>query len=102
GDPRLEDPYVRCRNGAWDRGRDFDLAEYVDAGWDEGINCSEYRSASFEAKVMGRIRALEVRDDRPYACPVAPAECPALVAKYGPAYSPVLLHPRCAGAGLTR
>jgi hypothetical protein len=39
----LPEPYVRCLNQKWERVRDFDWKDYVDAAWDEGVNFNYFR-----------------------------------------------------------
>jgi hypothetical protein len=91
-----ESPYVVCENDHYVMNHPFTLKDYVDAAWDEGINCNEYRNQRYKDRVFARIRMLEVIDPehRPYACPVVPQACKEIAPKYG-IYAQQLLHPDC-------
>ncbi len=51
-------PYVRCVDGRFVLMRRFDWREYVDAGWDEAVNCNRYANDHIAARVMARIEAV--------------------------------------------
>ena len=88
--------YYTCDQGAWKRKASFTFRDYVDAGWDEGINCSEYRDDLYRERVMNRIIELEKNDplNRPYQCPVIKTACDEIAAKYG-SYAKDILNPSC-------
>jgi hypothetical protein len=75
--------YYSCSRGVWTQTRPFDFADYVDAGWDEGVNCAEYRSESLRLGVEREIRRLERARGEPLQCPIRPAQCHALRERYG-------------------
>lgn len=98
-------PYVECELQildslkhrrwvrAWEVGRTFDLADYVDGAWDEGNNCNSYADPTIEAKV-------DERSDEAapgFRCPVEPAQCHRARERYGD-FARHLLHPRCVTA----
>lgn len=37
-------PYVKCENNNWIKIKPIDFSDYVDDAWDEGINCSKFRT----------------------------------------------------------
>jgi hypothetical protein len=81
-------PYLSCVNKKWTILRPFDFREYVDAGWDEAVNCSEYKSFEFAKSVKESVEKLD------YRCPIYPRDCIDLVNKYQ-ALSPKLISPMC-------
>ena len=87
-------PFFRCKNGKWERNtkRPFKFEDYVNDAWDEGINCSDYSPAN-SAIVEKQIK----QATHGKGCPVEPAKCQSLAAKYGE-YSKYVLHPSCANA----
>jgi hypothetical protein len=97
-------PYIRCgkRLGLfgerrWRIRRRVRLAAYLNAAWDEGVNCSRYRSAEIEQPIRQRVHELELRDGVDYRCPIAPDRCVVAAERYRE-HASRLLHPRCAGA----
>ncbi len=86
----------RCHRGHWEPTEPFDLANYVDAGWDEGINCSEFRNLALKRGVEREIRALERARGEPLMCPIIPSACEKLQIKYQSLESYVL-SPLCRG-----
>ncbi len=86
--------YLKCLNNQWVQVRQFDFGDYINAAWDEGINCSEYQSAEYENAVFYTILELPVETKRPALCPIYPEECSKLVLYYGKIASK-LLGPKC-------
>lgn len=89
--------YLSCQNGKFKVERTFTFADYLDAGWDEGVNCSEYKDADFSEKVFSEVRALEERTGLRYSCPVVPQECKKLRTQNPryQGYEDILFHPQC-------
>ncbi len=87
--------YFRCSDGRWTQIRKFTWADYVDAGWDEGINCSVVASESGQNKYHENIKKLEVRDNKPYKCPIESGSCGKLNSRYPPTISQFVLSPEC-------
>lgn len=84
GDHKQEPaPYVRCMDNHWSVNAPFDIADYINSAWDEGINCNRYRSQRLLGKVMHRITRLEIQNARSYQCPIMPAECQNMIERYG-------------------
>jgi len=75
---------------AWEVTTDFDLADYINAAWDEGINCNSYANTVIALKVNSRIN--EVASG--FSCPVNPMACIRARKNYGK-YAQRLLHPLC-------
>lgn len=87
--------YFRCSEGQWTQIRKFTWADYVDAGWDEGINCSTIASENGNKKYQENIKKLESRDGKTYTCPVASESCGKLNSRYPPTVSQFVLSPDC-------
>lgn len=75
---------------AWKINRRFDLRDYLDGTWDEGVNCNSYASTDLEEKIAKRIQQADPR----FKCPIKPIECLEAQDKYG-RYAKKLLHPNC-------
>ena len=98
----LEQPYVHCEIQilesiqklklvrAWEVQSDFEIADYVNPAWDEGINCNLYASAEIEEKVMTRMR--ELAPD--FACPSSGNACRWATVRYEP-FAQQVIHPAC-------
>ena len=88
--------YYTCDQGEWKRKAQFTFRDYVDAGWDEGINCSAYRDDLYRDRVLNQIAILEANDElkRPYQCPVIKTACDEIAPKYG-IYAKDILNPKC-------
>lgn len=99
-------PYFRCSQGKWKQIREFLWEDYVDAGWDEGINCSVMASKEAEAKYDDNVAKLEARArqrgrDERYHCPAESAVCSQLKKRYATVASYVL-SPLCLKASGTK
>jgi len=73
-------PLLRCEQGQWKRQRDFHWRDYVDAAWDEAVNCVAFRDRSLLDKAGALIRARS----QGRSCPLQGADLAALQHKYGP------------------
>ncbi len=91
---RGEFPIVKCVNENWKVVRKFDWLEYLDQGFDEGYNCSSFRSVAMEEAFKKRVLQLEKETGREMSCPISIKKCSGLTKKYG-AYASMLLHPLC-------
>ena len=97
-------PYIACGKRLawfgerrWRIKRRVRLAAYLGAAWDEGTNCSRYRSPEIQQPIAARVRELELRDGVDYSCPIEPDGCLRAVDRYRE-HARRLLHPRCADA----
>ena len=98
----LTQPYVSCetdifeslrhlkRIREWRLSTPFDMAIFIDGGWDETNNCNRYATEEIAEKVAGRIE--EVWPG--YTCPADPKSCVEARSGYGE-LAQDLLNPRC-------
>lgn len=91
--------YLRCgvegSHARWEIRRPFTFLEYLDAAWDEGVNCNQYRSPDYEYRVNTALRELKkLYPQQKFSCPAIPRACVELTQKYGK-LAPRLLHPNC-------
>ncbi len=90
--------YVRCEEEEWVLVRPFAWSDWVDAGWDEGVNCNRYARRFQDKLAAGSVRpGLETVDFR--ECPVTVGACISLQETYGD-FSERLLAPECLQSGL--
>jgi hypothetical protein len=76
-------PYVKCSMNRWIKIKAIDFSVYVDDGWDEGINCSRFRTTKILEKVKASVKKLELKTDINYTCPIIKESSTALNVKYG-------------------
>lgn len=94
----LPSSYLSCQNGNWKIVRDFDIRDYVDAAFDEGINCNYYDTPKIEEHVTEKIKdsfwfkSIFTRNFE--FCPVQKKKCEGLGEKYAP-FSNEILHQEC-------
>lgn len=73
-----DNPYIVCENGKWAKRRPFRWSEFVNASFDESINCNEYKTRQMQQKVDDRTKRI-VSARHPLAtvfnCPLDPAAC---------------------------
>ncbi|MBF0315225.1 MAG: hypothetical protein HQK50_01300 [Oligoflexia bacterium] len=75
--------YIECRDGQFVQVRDFDFMEFVDAGWDEAMNCNAYWSQKMENAVEKRLQELQERmPELAFRCPIDQSACDYLKIKY--------------------
>ena len=77
-----ETPYYSCIQNKWTQVREFDWIEYVNHGWDEGMNCNRFLSDELKNLHDEKISHLENRYQLNLTCPIEPAYCEDLKAKY--------------------
>lgn len=87
-------PYFECKDNVWWRVASFDIRNYLNAAWDEGINCNTYKTEAMEEKVIARIAELEANSGRSLQCPIAPEQCSVMIERYGNV-APYLITPKC-------
>ncbi len=83
GGPYNIGPYVECRGNRWVQVKKVDWRSYVDASFDEGVNCSHFGSQEKLEFVLARITDLERQNGRSYTCPLEPQKLEGLTSKYG-------------------
>lgn len=72
-----KDAYFNCSNNTWTQQRKFTWADYVNAAWDESLNCSYYRNDTVAAQVNQRIGELGM------TCPIEKGRCAGMIKHYG-------------------
>jgi hypothetical protein len=75
-------PLVRCENNQWVQNRKVDLSLYVDQGYDEGINCSQYPTEKTTSKVITAVTRV-MQTESYGVCPYAEDHLEKLTRKYG-------------------
>ncbi len=89
--------FFSCHLGIFKMYREIDLSEYVNAAWDEGMNCNEYRSEAMKNEVEKSIIELEAKNQKRFHCPVYVNLIGEMINRYGPhakkILSPVLFIP---------
>ncbi|MBU1168399.1 MAG: hypothetical protein KKD44_02435 [Proteobacteria bacterium] len=55
GPDLMPEAYVKCLNKKWERVKDFDWRDYVDAAWDEGVNFNYFKDEELLAMVLSRL-----------------------------------------------
>lgn len=84
---KVSGPYVECIGNVWRKVKDLDWRDYVDAGWDEGINCNLFRNQTLVRKVTNILNRLEQDTGLPMRCPIAGDSEGFLKKKYGRYFS---------------
>lgn len=69
-------PYLTCKDGKVTVNRQFDIRKYVDASWNESINCSSFADETMAQQVRTNM------SERGLKCPMDVSECKKLSAKY--------------------
>ncbi|MFN8371010.1 MAG: hypothetical protein U0T83_10360 [Bacteriovoracaceae bacterium] len=87
-------PYVICENNQWRQIQKADFSDYVDMGFDEGINCSNFRTENLKNAFEKRIKELEIETQKNMTCPIMKSHCKYLSNKYKNKAID-LLHPKC-------
>lgn len=89
-------PYFSCEDKKWKLVKSFDWRDFVDAGWDEGINCSSYRNNKVKRTVEGNIAALAGDSESASACPISQEihKCEELTEKYASVF-PKMVTEKC-------
>lgn len=87
-----KNPYFKCEDNHFSRTRNFKWEEYINTGWDESINCSEFHP-SIKNQVLAQIQKRNFGQ-----CPIRPKSCAQLLKTFGP-IAKSILHPKCIEAG---
>lgn len=83
------DPLVRCQNGKYKVVKKFDFKNFVTDAWDEGINCSEYKSQEMQNKVNENLKALKM------TCPAEIQRCQKIASQYEAKVFNEIIGPAC-------
>lgn len=81
--PQNVEPHFTCKNNVWKQTADFDWAQYITPAWDEGINCSRFKTQEMEKGIQMRIKALEEKRFMKLTCPIKPEQCQEMILYYG-------------------
>ena len=76
-------PYVVCEDGAWKQVKPVDIKAYVDTTWDEGNNCSLFRTEKMLKDVLTILEFRSEQDGVEYRCPYSTSAIEAMKEKYG-------------------
>lgn len=76
------EPFIKCKNNQWFQNAHFDCSDYVNEAWDEGINCSRFRTKKMKRKVDERLQKLERERGGKFTCPIAREACSTMIARY--------------------
>jgi len=92
-----EDSYLKCDKGQWSIKNRFSFKPYVNAAWDEGINCSRYTNESITKRVNKRIKEFQEQSGLNLSCPIESDKCAELKKYYGDE-AKYILNPLCLNA----
>lgn len=92
-----EDSYLKCEKGQWSIKNRFSFKPYVNAAWDEGINCSRYTNESITKRVNKRIQEFQTQSGLNLTCPTESDKCSELKQLYGDE-AKYILNPLCLNA----
>ena len=97
-------PYFECKGGQWEQVRQFNWLDYLDAGFSEKDNCSEYRTKDvYDSVYKGVEETMKEYEAKTHLkspnlhCPVQKELCVAAAKRYG-YYAKYLLHDKCRNA----
>lgn len=79
-----ETPYVKCIGDRWVLAQPVDLADFVDAGFDESFNCSRFLSKGAAERVFEKIARINSEGERVVQCPRSEEQNLEIHVKYGP------------------
>lgn len=79
------EPYILCRDNQWIQINQVDITRYIDASYDEAINCSKFTTKKTASKVAKELSDLNT------SCPVSSRSLSQLHQKYG-YYAPFVLN----------
>jgi hypothetical protein len=85
-------PYAACEENKWVQIKEVNWADYVDASFDEGHNCSKFRTDEITEKVKKQIAILQSQSEFNLTCPILPELILNLKSKYGEIY-PYIINP---------
>ena len=88
------EPYLLCRKGRWQLNpeRPFDWRDWIDASWDEGYNCSAFKTQRAADSVVAAIESLEIRTGERHQCPLDMGLFEEAASRYGP-YRDAVMNP---------
>ncbi|MBD66675.1 MAG: hypothetical protein CME62_15815 [Halobacteriovoraceae bacterium] len=87
-------PYFACKDRKWQQIRNFDWSRYIDASWDESVNCNDFRNEELSNHFRKRLSELENNLQTNLSCPLKSEICFDLREKYGD-FASHILSPQC-------
>jgi hypothetical protein len=91
-------PYFVCDNNRWKKAKVFTFRDYLNHGFDESINCSQFSAIAEKDNKRNISAALKAQKFKSTSCPVYPQLCTELINHYGD-QAQGLIHPDCLAAG---
>jgi hypothetical protein len=76
-------PHFTCQNNIWKQTASFNWADYITPAWDEGTNCSRFKSHDMNFGIQTRIKKLEKKRFTRLTCPINPSKCKKIIEHYG-------------------
>lgn len=76
-------PYVQCIDDKWVSANEIDFENYMDHGWDEGINCSKFRTKRLLKSVKKRLSHYSKKTGFELSCPLDVRKLILAQEKYG-------------------
>jgi len=74
--------HFTCKNNKWSMTTSFDWADYIDASYDEGNNCSVIYKKKLRKRFSDEITKLEEKNKENYTCPIDLNTCDDMKGKY--------------------
>lgn len=93
-------PMLSCQNGIWTQNRRFSWRDYVNASFDESINCNEWKTPGMLEIANNFIRT-RLANSRRYdrrECPISTSDCLSIEGAYSsepPIVIETIVHPSC-------
>ncbi len=75
-------PYISCGQDGWQAANPIDFSDYVDDAFDEGINCSWFRTKSLTRKIKYQMKRISIKTGKTVTCPMDPQKLKDMVDKY--------------------
>ncbi|OUR97237.1 hypothetical protein A9Q84_12995 [Halobacteriovorax marinus] len=75
-------PYVVCSDNKWEVAKPIDWLNYVDHAWDEGINCSKFRTKRLLKSVKKRLANYQEKTGLEMTCPLDATKLETAKSKY--------------------
>jgi hypothetical protein len=76
-------PYVECVDNKWVPANPIDFENYMDHGWDEGINCSKFRTKRLLKTVKSKLASYSKKTGLTMTCPLDVRKLYSAQDKYG-------------------
>lgn len=87
---KVETPYLSCNRGIWTLQKEVDIRKYLNTAWDEGFNCSKFRTKTMANDVKKNVSSLKPQDNKNIHCPINLAQLQTTKEIYGDFYKSVV------------